>query len=86
MALSDLEMRPEERPRNTKCAMDEVEIWRSADQFMKMHGPEASLVAFNLAGARFADGDMAGFHIWQRVLAAIEELSRQTPSGAELLN
>lgn len=66
--------------------MEEIEIWRSADQFMKMHGPEAQQVALNLAGARFADGDIAGFHIWQRVLAAIEELSRQSPTGAEFLN
>jgi hypothetical protein len=66
--------------------MEEIEIWRSADQFMKMHGSEAQQVALNLAGARFADGDIAGFHIWQRVLAAIEELSRQRPTGGELLN
>ncbi len=66
--------------------MDDIDIWRSAHQFMKMHGDEAAIVAANLADARLADGDLDGCRIWTRIVAAINELSRQRPGGTEHVN
>ena len=66
--------------------MEEIDVWRSAQQFMKMHGADAAVVAAILADARLADGDLDGVRIWTRIVAAINELSRQSPIGSEHLN
>jgi len=66
--------------------MEEIDVWRSAQQFMKMHGADAAVVAATLADARLADGDMDGVQIWTRIVAAICELSRQSPRGSERVN
>ena len=66
--------------------MDDIDIWRSANQFMKMHGDDAAVVAANLADARLEDGDMGGFRVWQRIVAAINELNRTKPSAGEPTN
>jgi hypothetical protein len=66
--------------------MEDIDVWRSAHQFMKMHGDDAVFVAANLADARLADGDMDGCRIWTRIVAAINELSRQKPSSTEHVN
>ena len=66
--------------------MEEIDIWRSAHQFMKMHGEDAAFVAANLADARLANGDAAGFRVWQRIVAAITEMSRTKPNVGETKN
>lgn len=58
--------------------MEEIEIWRSAQQFIVLHGADAAFVAADLAGARMADGNRDG--------KAITELTRTKPQGCELLN
>ena len=66
--------------------MEEIEIWRSAQQFITLHGAEAAFVAADLAGARMADGNREGARIWRLVVKAINELNRTEPQGYELLN
>ncbi len=66
--------------------MDEIEIWRSAQQFITLHGTEAAFIAADLADARMADGNREGARVWQLVAEAINELSRTKPHGYELLN
>ncbi|MDR3526195.1 MAG: hypothetical protein P4L57_02875 [Rhizomicrobium sp.] len=66
--------------------MEEIEIWRSAQQFMTLHGADAVFVASDLAGARLADGNRDGARIWRLVRNAIQELSRTKPNGFELLH
>lgn len=66
--------------------MEEIDVWRSAQQFITLHGADAASVAADLANARLADGNMAGAGVWLRVIKAITELSRTAPCGYELLN
>ena len=66
--------------------MEEIEIWRSAQQFIALHGAEAAFVAADLAGARLADGNRDGARIWRLVGNAIYELNRTKPHGFELLH
>ncbi len=66
--------------------MEEIDVWRSAQQFMTLHGADAVLVATDLADARLADGNVSGVRVWRRVVSAINELSRTKPCGYELLN
>jgi hypothetical protein len=67
-------------------AMEDIDVWRSADQLMKMHGADAAFVASNLADARLADGNGEGFQVWLRVVRAINELSREKPGANEPMN
>lgn len=66
--------------------MDEIDVWRSAQQFMTLHGSDAAFVVAGLADARLADGNKAAARVWRLVVKAINELSRTEPSGYELLN
>jgi hypothetical protein len=66
--------------------MEEIEIWRSAQQIMSLHGDDAAFVASDLAGARMADGNRDGARIWRLVRNAIQELSRTKPNACELLH
>ncbi len=66
--------------------MEEIDVWRSAQQFITLHGTDAASVVADLANARLADGNMTGAGIWPRVMKAINELSRTAPCGYELLN
>jgi len=75
------------RNHETACGdMDEIEIWRSAQQFISLHGPDAAIVAADLAEARSADGNRKGARVWRMVVKAINELSRTKPCGHEMLN
>jgi hypothetical protein len=47
--------------------MEDIDVWRSAHQFMKMHASEATQVAFNFASARIIDGDVEEHEIWTRM-------------------
>lgn len=62
------------------------DIWRHADRLMRMHGDDAALVVADLAGARFADGDLDGFTLWTRIGAAITDWSRQAPGCTDCVN
>ena len=66
--------------------MEPIDIWRTAHQLMKMYGEEAGLVAARRADALLDLGDADGFHVWQRVTAAIGELGREKPSASEPMN
>jgi len=66
--------------------MKDVDIWRAAHQLMKMYGEDAHLIAAKRADALLDLGDADGFHVWQRVTAAINELERDKPSASEPLN
>jgi hypothetical protein len=66
--------------------MNEIEMWRSAQEFIRLHGTDAVYVAGDLAAARRADGNPDGARLWRLVEKAITELSRTEPSGHDLLN
>jgi hypothetical protein len=66
--------------------MEDIDIWRAAHQFIKMHGEDAAVRAAMRADELLSAGDAEGFHVWQRVTAAINELERDKPSASEPLN
>ena len=68
------------------AAMEELDTWRSAHQLLRQHGENAAIVAAQRADALLAEGATEGFRIWQRIVAAINELSRTKPSSGEPTN
>ena len=66
--------------------MKDIDVWRSAHHMMKRYGDDAAVQAAMRADVLLAKGDTAGFQVWQRVVAAINELSQQQPSSGEPIN
>lgn len=66
--------------------MDDLDIWRSADVLLKQYPEDAALIAARRADALLDQGDVDGFHVWKRIAAAIETLTRATPSARDSLH
>ena len=63
----------------------ELDIWRTANVFIKRHGPDAPIQAAMRADAMLEKGDLEGYGVWKGVLKAVEELlSKERPDGATL--
>lgn len=62
--------------------MDEIDIWRAADQMMRMYGDDAVTMAAMRADALLAEGDTDGYFVWKRICRAIDDLA-QKPSASE---
>ena len=56
--------------------IDELDIWRAAEQMRKLYGPDAAIHAAMRADKLMDQGDIEGFDMWKRVAAAINELDR----------
>lgn len=65
---------------------EEIDIWRAADLLVKRHGDDAAMVAAQRADELLARGDIDGQRIWKRILAAVSELQRKTPTAGERSN
>jgi hypothetical protein len=63
--------------------MREVDVWRSAHQFIKMHGVDAAVMAAQRADALLSAGDVDGFHAWQRIVVAINDLCSTSPHSGK---
>ena len=57
-----------------------------ANLLIKRHGDGATLIAAQRADDLLSEGDIPGFHAWQRIVAAICELSREKPDDGEQVN
>jgi hypothetical protein len=66
--------------------MEELDIWRSAAQFVKTHGEDAAIKAALRADELLEAGDTEGFLVWKRIVTAITELKRQVPRTSEPMN
>ena len=66
--------------------IDDLDILRAANILIKRHGADAALVAAQRADELLDDGDADGCAIWKRILAAIAELMRTTPTEGERVN
>ena len=51
--------------------MDEIDIYRSATVLMRERGENAVIEAAMRADALFDEGDMDGWAVWIRIIAAI---------------
>jgi hypothetical protein len=65
--------------------MDEIDVWRAANEMMKLFGDDAATRAAMRADAMLDEGDVDGFHAWTRIARAIDDL-RRTPSDSEPRN
>lgn len=66
--------------------MLEIDIWRSATQMIKAHGEDAAIKAALRSDELLEAGDVDGARVWQRIVAAINELHRTQPSTNSPLN
>jgi hypothetical protein len=54
--------------------MESIEIWRAAGQMRKLYGADAAIHAAMRADKLMDQGDIDGFNMWKRVVAALDEL------------
>jgi hypothetical protein len=62
--------------------LDDRDIWRTANLILNQFGEYANLETARRTDEMLDRGDIDGQRIWRRVMAALEELSRQTPIGS----
>jgi len=63
--------------------MDDIDIWRAAEQMLKLYGADAAIHAAMRADKLMDQGDVEGFDMWKRVVDAVNELDRVTPKDGE---
>lgn len=56
--------------------MDEIDIWRSANQMVVEHGIHARSEAFKLAAKMLERCDYEGYQVWGLIWAAIRVLEK----------
>ena len=54
--------------------VDDIDIYRTANVLVEMHGENAPLQASMKADALLEAGDVDGQAVWKRILAAVDEL------------
>jgi hypothetical protein len=59
----------------------ELEIYRKANQLIRLHPSDADAVAARLSRQAYDRGDIFNFHLWTRVARAAMELGRKTSRG-----
>ena len=59
----------------------DLDIYRTADLFVKHHGEDAPIHAAMRADAMLEAGDLGGLAVWKRVVKAVEELQRVEPGA-----
>ena len=59
----------------------DIDVWRTAHLLIKQHGKDAAVQAAFQADAMFARGDLDGYAVWKRVVAAINDLVSDKPTG-----
>ncbi len=66
--------------------IDDRDIWRAANIMVKRHGADARIAAAQRADQLLDAGDVTGFAVWKRIVAAIEDIQSTVPQGGEPLN
>ncbi len=63
----------------------DLDIYRSANEFIKQYGQDAPILAAMRADELMESGDMDGRVVWLRIVNAIEELlSEERPDDAQV--
>jgi len=60
-----------------------IDIWRAANEMIRMFGEDASMRAAMRADTLLDQGDSEGFSVWRQIALAIDDLSRDKPRGSE---
>ncbi len=66
--------------------VEEIEIWRAANQLVKRHGEDAGFEAAKRVDAMLEAGDPDGAAVWNHILRAVEGLQRAKPSSGEVVH
>jgi hypothetical protein len=66
--------------------MEEIDIWRSANQLIKTYGDKAAEVAAGKVVEYSKTDDAEGMAVWVQIMLAIRELTKEKPSDREPLN
>lgn len=62
--------------------IDDLNIYRAANELIKQHGDDAPIRAAQRADAMLDKGDLDGLAVWKRILAAVDELlAKERPEG-----
>ena len=56
--------------------MEDIDTWRAAEQMPKLYGADAAIHPAMRADNLMDQGDIEGFDMWKRVVAALNELER----------
>ncbi len=68
-----------------RLMVDDLDIYRSANELINQHGDEALVHAAMRADELAADGDMNGRAVWLRIVKAVEEfLAKERPEGEKV--
>ena len=70
----------------TRYSLDELDIWRSAQQLITAHGEMAEWEAAMRADAALNDGNMDGVRVWRAVLEAVKKLQNNERPKDQPLN
>jgi hypothetical protein len=66
--------------------MEEIDIWRSANQLIKSYGDKAAEVAAGKVVEYSKTEDAEGMTAWVSIMLAIRELTKDKPSDGEPVN
>ena len=64
-------------------AIQDVDIWRTANLVVKQHGKDAWFEAGGRADALLAKGDIDGYLVWKRVLKAVEWMTDESAGTSD---
>jgi hypothetical protein len=59
--------------------VDDPDIWRAANLLLKRHGADTAIAAANRADELLGAGDVEGWAVWRRILAAVTESRTHGP-------
>jgi hypothetical protein len=66
--------------------VEDIEVWRAAQQVINQYPEEPELAAPQRADAAYEVGDMFNFELWRRVAKAVRELVRTKPEDGKAIN
>jgi hypothetical protein len=66
--------------------IDNLDIYRAANLLVERHGLDVAIGAARRADELLAGGNSEGYAVWKRILAAVVELTRTTPTEGERIN
>jgi len=61
--------------------MNEIDVYRSANELINQHGEDAPIHAAMRADAMLEAGDMDGRAVWLRIVKAAEDLASTDVTG-----
>jgi len=68
-----------------RLVIDDLDIYRSANELIKLHGDDATIHAAMRADELLEAGDLDGQAVWKRIIKAVDELlSKERPEGESL--